>query len=175
MEETKFKDDFSLPIELSVPDDEMRSCIIYGLPKCGKTTALSLLPNCLIIDTEDGADKISGLVKKVPEGIGPVTKMQWLEKLADKLIESGKPYDFVAIDTMSEVNDWAEWSGTFRYQNTTLGKSFNREKDGFGNPIKGGEFLKPDDPDYQSVHTIPDGYGYRWSREDTLRVFEKYR
>lgn len=173
-EEKTTTNTFKFPTELSIPNDEMKSCIIYSLPKAGKTTALSMLPNCLIIDTENGSDKVSALIMKAPEDKGPVSKMQWLDKLADELIKAEKPYDYVAIDTMSEVNDWAEWSGTFRYQNSTLGKSFNREKDVFGNPIKGGTILKPDDPDYQSVHTLSDGYGYRWSREDTLRVFEKY-
>ena len=173
-EESKVVDDFSFPTELSVPSDNIQTCILYGLPKCGKTTALSLLPNCLIIDTENGSDKISGLIKKVPMDKGPVGRMQWLEKFADELIKAGKPYDYVAIDTFSEVNDWSEWSGTFRYMNSNIGKSFNRELDARGMPIKGGPMLKPTDDNYESVHNIGEGYGYRWSREDSLRMFEKY-
>jgi hypothetical protein len=174
LEKPKKEDDFSFPKELSTPDTEMKSCILYGLPKSGKTSIMSKLPNCLIIDTENGSDKIKGLIKKVPSDKGPVGKMQWLDKFADELIKAGKPYDYVAIDTLSEVNDWAEWSGTYKYMNTTLGKSFNREKDGMGNPIKGGTMLKSSDNDYQSVHTLADGYGYRWSREETVKLFEKY-
>lgn len=170
----KEENEFSFPQELSIPDSEMKSCILYGLPKCGKTTVLSKLPNCLIIDTENGSDKVSGLIKKVSQEKGPVAKMQWLEKFADELIKANKPYDYVALDTFTEVNEWAEWSGTFRYSQTTLGKSFNREKDSLGNPIKGGNLLKSTDIDYQSVHTLAEGYGYRWSREDTMRVFDKY-
>lgn len=169
------EDDFSLPTELSIPDTEMKSCILYGLPKCGKTTILSTLPNCLIIDTEDGSDKVQGIIKKVPSDRGPVGKMQWLEKFADELLKAGKPYDYIAIDTMSEVSDWSEWSGTYRYMNSVMGRSFNRELDINGNPIKGGTKLKPTDDNYDSVHNLGEGYGYRWSREDTLRVFEKYK
>lgn len=171
---SKLEDDFSFPTELSKPDTAMKSCILYGLPKCGKTTILSQLPNCLIIDTENGSDKISGMIKKVPQDKGPVGKMQWLDKFADELIKAGKPYDYVAIDTLTEINEWAEWSGTFRYMNSVLGSSFNREKDAMGKPIKGGTKLKASDDDYESVHTMPEGFGYRWSREDTIRVFEKY-
>jgi hypothetical protein len=168
--ETKKVDlDFDLPDGLSKPTINMESCILFGLPKCGKTTLLSKLPNCLIIDTENGTNKVSALVKKLPEDKGPVGRMKWLDEFADFLIAKGKPYDYVAIDTFSEVNDMAEWSGTFRYMNTTQGKKFNREGGEAGAPM-----LKPDDPDYQSVHTIGEGFGYRWSREDTLRVFEKY-
>src|SRR5688572_30346501 len=128
-EMVKVEDDFSLPTELSTPDNEMKSCILYGLPKCGKTTILTTLPGCLIIDTEDGSDKVKGLIKKVPMDRGPVGRMQWLEKFADELIKAGKPYDYVAIDTFSEVNDWSEWSGTYRYMNSVMGRSFNRELD----------------------------------------------
>lgn len=161
--------DFDLPDSLSTPEINMQSCILFGLPKCGKTTLLSKLPNCLIIDTENGTNKVSALVKKVPDNMGPVGRMRWLDEFADYLIAKGKPYDYVAIDTFSEVNDMAEWSGTFRYMNSPQGKSFNRV-DG----EKGGPMLKPTDNGYESVHTIGEGFGYRWSREDTLRVFEKY-
>jgi hypothetical protein len=173
-EEIKSYEDFSLPIELSIPTQDMQTAILYGLPKCGKTTILSKLPNCLIIDTENGSDKISGLIKKVPNDLGPVSKMRWLEKFADELIKAGKPYDYVALDSFSEINDWAEWSGTYRYMNSITGSSFNRELDQMGRPIKKGPMLTPDDDNYESVHNIGEGYGYRWSREDTLRMYEKF-
>lgn len=161
------KNEFELPTELSTPTVNMESCILFGLPKCGKTTLLSKLPNCLIIDTENGTNKISGLIKKVPDDRGPVGRMKWLEEFADYLIANGCPYDYIAIDTFSEVNEWAEWSGTYRYMNTSQGQKFNRDEDGVA--------LTPKSEDYQSVHTLGQGFGYRWSREDTLRVFEKYK
>src|SRR5882672_6791084 len=159
---------FDLPTELTTPSKNMESVILYGLPKCGKTTLLSKLENCLIIDTENGSNKISGLIKKVPENSSPVGKMRWLEDFADFLIAKGKPFDYIAIDTLSEVNDWAEWSGTDRYMHSIQGKKFNRADDGDG-PI-----LKQDDKNYQSVHDLGQGYGYKWSRQDTIRVVEKY-
>lgn len=161
------KTEFDLPKELSNPTINMESCIIFGLPKCGKTTLLSKLPNCLIIDTENGTNKVKALVKKVPDDRGPVGKMKWLEEFADYLISQGCPYDYIAIDTFSEVNEWAEWSGTYRYMNTTQGQKFNRDD--------AGNTLPPKSEDYQSVHTLGQGFGYRWSREDTLRVFEKFK
>lgn len=167
--EKKADTDFELPDALSTPVVNMETCILFGLPKCGKTTLLSKLDNCLIIDTENGTSKISALVKKIPEDKGPVGKMRWLEEFADFLIAKGRPYDYVAIDTFSEVNDMAEWSGTYRYMHSVQGKKFNRV-----NGEKDGVMLKPADDAYESVHTLGEGYGYRWSREDTLRIFDKY-
>ena len=166
--QTEIDPSFELPLELSTPSVNMESCILYGLPKCGKTTLLSRLPNCLIIDTENGTNKIAAIVKKAPEK-GPVSRVKWLEDFADYLIAKGKPYDYVAIDTLSEVDDWTEWSGTYKYMHSIQGKSFNRVND-----EKDGVMLKPDDKDYQSVHDIPQGYGYKWSRKDMLRIVEKY-
>jgi hypothetical protein len=162
------KFEFRLPSEKSVPTKNMETCILFGLPKSGKTTLLTKLPNCLIIDTENGSGKVEGLIEKVPDNLGPVGKFQWLEGYADFLIAQGKPYDYVAIDTFTEVNDWTEWSGTMRYMRSIQGKSFNRV-----DLKKDGEMLKPTDDNYMSVHTIPEGYGYRWSREDAVRIFDK--
>ena len=159
------KNEFELPTELSNPTVNMESCILFGLPKCGKTTLLSKLPGCLIIDTENGTNKIKGLIKKVPDDRGPVGKMRWLEEFADYLIAQGCPYDYIAIDTFSEVNEWAEWSGTYRYMNTTQGQKFNRDD--------AGNALSPKSEDYQSVHTLGQGFGYRWSRENTEVVAPK--
>lgn len=164
---TEKNTDFELPKGLSKPTVNMESCILFGLPKCGKTTLLSKLPNCLIIDTENGTNKIAALVKKIPEDRGPVSKMKWLEDFADYLIAEGRPYDYIAIDTLTEVNELAEWSGTYRYMVSAQGQKFNRDEEG--------NLLKPTSDDYQSVHTLGQGFGYRWSREDTLRVFDKFK
>lgn len=168
------EDRIVIPTEPHEPETNMSSCILFGKEKCGKTTALSELENCLIVDTEKGTCKLKALALQVPETLGPVGKMQWLKKLGNQLLEDGKKYDYIAIDTLSEVNDWAEWSGTYRYMNSTQGKSFNRVKDERGNPIKGGSFLDPQDDDYQSVHTLPDGNGYKWSRDEVLKIFELF-
>lgn len=168
-------DQIILPTQPREAKINPNSILIFGKEKCGKTTILSKLPNCLIIDTEKGSDSIKSLCIQVPEDRGPVGKIQWLKKLADKLIEEGKPYDYIAIDTLTEVNEWAEWSGTYRYMNSTQGKSFNRVKDSRGNSIKGGEFLDPDSDDYESVHTLADGNGYRWSRNEVMEIFNKFQ
>ena len=166
--------DIVFPEEAHEPELNMSSCILFGKEKCGKTTALSQLENCLIVDTEKGSSKLKALSLQVPETLGPVGKMLWLKSVGLKIIENGRKYDYVAVDTLSEVNDWAEWSGTYRYMNSIQGKSFNRVKDKNGNPIKGGEFLDPQDEDYLSVHTLPDGNGYRWSRDEVLRIFDLF-
>lgn len=157
------------------PEINMGSCILFGKEKCGKTTVLSQLPNCLIVDTEHGTKNLKALSLNVPSDRGPVGKMQWLKKVGEQLCSMEKKYDYIALDTLTEVNEWAEWSGTWRYMNSVQGKSFNRVKDSHGNPTKGGEFLAPDSDDYESVHGLPDGNGYKWSREEVMSVFNLFQ
>lgn len=140
--------------------------VIFGLPKSGKTTACVGLENHLLIDYENGSKFVDGVKISPPEGLGPVARFKWLEDLAAKIREEGRPYDYVIIDTLSEIDEDAEWCGTYRYMNSTQGAGFNR-KNG-----KGSEKLKPDDPNYESVHTLANGFGYAWSRAESLRMYE---
>lgn len=144
-----------------------RNMIIFGLPKSGKTTALSKLNNCLIIDTEEGSGFVDGIKIQVPREKGPVGKMTWLKDLAEQIRKEGYPYDYVAIDTMSEVDVWSEWVGTWSYMNSMQGKAFNRVES-----KPGGEFLPASHPDYESVHSIPQGYGYKYSRQEMIDIYD---
>ncbi len=166
--------EFELPLVPHEAEVNADTMILFGKEKCGKTTALSQLENCLIVDTEKGTAKVKAMAIKVPEDRGPVGKMKWLKELAAHLRDSEKKYDYIAIDTLTEVNDWAEWSGTWRYMNSPQGKSFNRVKDERGNAIKGGDFLEPGTDEYESVHTIGEGFGYRWSREELLSAVNAF-
>lgn len=142
----------------------LRTLIIYGLPKSGKTTAVSQLPNHLIIDVERGSSFVDGTIMEPPENYGPVSKFKWLKEVAAKIKAADKPYDYVIIDTLSQLDTDAETVGTFNYMNSMQGKKFNRD----GN----GVMLKPDHPDYESVLSLANGYGYRYTREAILDIFD---
>ena len=74
--------------------------LLYGAPKVGKTTGLSQLKDCLIIDTEQGANMIEGYVEQANNR----------EELINILKEAkdGHDYEYIAIDTIDKVADWAE-------------------------------------------------------------------
>ncbi len=74
--------------------------LLYGAPKVGKTTALSQLKDCLIIDTEQGAGMIEGYIEEANSR----------EELINILKEAkeGHEYKYVAIDTIDKIADWAE-------------------------------------------------------------------
>jgi hypothetical protein len=109
---------------------------LYGQPKCGKTTVLSQLKDCLIIETDDGgADFVTALKVQV-------NSLDEFEKVVAEIIKAGKPYKFVAVDTTTQIEEWCIDHATKEYKNSTIGKNFKGD----------------------NVLTLPEGAGYQWLR-----------
>jgi hypothetical protein len=135
-----------LPVELPTTKTppttkDPRVLILYGLPKVGKTTELAKLPDCLIIDVEEGTDFINSLSIKIRS----IEELHEVANLLKKhLVETGKPkYKYVAIDTISTLEDWCEKTATQKYKSSTIGKNFDED----------------------SVLTLPKGGGYFYLRQ----------
>jgi hypothetical protein len=113
-----------------------RVMVIYGPPKVGKTTILTALDNCLIVDCEEGSEHIEALKVKV-------NSLAELKLLAAELKKPESPkYKFIAIDTIDIVETWCEAEATTLYKRSPLGKDFIGK----------------------SVLTLPMGAGYGWLR-----------
>ena len=104
-----------------------KSLLLYGAPKVGKTTALSQLDNCLIIDTECGANMVEGYVESIDN------REELIELL--KQAQDGHDYKYVAIDTIDKIATWAEQAvckeeSVSAVQDLAFGKGFGlvREK-----------------------------------------------
>jgi len=166
-----------LPTVKQVPKSQNpRTLVLSGKHKVGKTTILQELPNCLLIDVEDGSAYYEGLVMKCPKEYGPVKKFKWLKEVAATIKEAGHPYDYVAIDTISQLDMDSEWYGTWMYMHSVAGKKFNKKTDSDGNLIYGPDkkpiLLPPNDPEYESVLSLGNGYGYKWTREAMMEIFD---
>ena len=76
--------------------------LLYGAPKVGKTTMLSKLDDCLIVDTERGSRMIEGYISEVN------TRDELIETLIE--LKEGKDvkYKYIALDTIDKVAEWAE-------------------------------------------------------------------
>jgi len=116
-----------------------KNMIIYGPPKIGKTTMLSLLNNCLIIDLEDGSDMVDALKIKA-------NSLADLQKIGTEIIKAGKPYKYVAIDTISKLEEWCEGYAKAIYKKTPMGKNFDSKNENL------------------SVLSLPNGAGYLYLR-----------
>lgn len=127
-----------LPTEKSkVTTQDPKNLILFGLPKSGKTTSLSQLKDCLIIDLEQGTEYVSGYVVQAKNYIE-------LYKIAKALREEQHNYKFVALDTITALEEIALDLAAKRYQESPVGKNFQGS---------GGDILK-----------LPNGAGYYWAR-----------
>ena len=145
-----------LPTKPVAPTRKYPKIIVtYGMPKVGKTTALTQLPSCLIEDMEEGAASIEAMrvpVKYIegPTTFGPhpetgektitaiafnqimreigVYAQEWITAHPSD-IASGKkvPYLYrrIALDTMDRFEDLCLPVALDQYKSTTIGKNFD--------------------------------------------------
>ena len=125
---------------------------IYSSPKVGKTTALSLLDNCLIMDLEKGSKYVSALKLNI-ESIDDITNY------GKEIKAAGRPYKYIAIDTVTKMEDMILPLANKMYRNTAMGQKWGLTKDG------------KIDPD-ANVLTLPNGAGYLYLREAFAKVKE---
>ncbi len=116
-----------------------KNMIIYGPPKIGKTTVLSQLDDCLIIDLEDGSDMVDALKVKV-------NNLSELQSIGTAIMKQGRPYKYIAIDTISKLEEWCEVEAKSIYKETPMGKNFDSKNTG------------------ASVLSLPNGAGYLYLR-----------
>jgi hypothetical protein len=144
MEEIK---KIELPTVVSGPiRKNPKSLIIFSKPKTGKTSALSQLPNCLIIDLENGSDFISGLILKA-NNLGELRQIG--EAILEKKKETGKfPYEYVVIDTVTKLEEMCIPFAEQLYSKSPMGANwFTKGKAQYGN-----------------ILGLPNGSGYLWFR-----------
>lgn len=138
-----------LPTKPIVPENQNPGrIIIYSQPKMGKTTFLSQLENNLIIDLERGSKFVSALKVEA-------NSLAELSEVGQAIIKAGKPYKYVSIDTISQLEEWCEVEATESYMNSLQGKNFNRDLSGKIIPRE----------KWESVLSLPNGAGYLWLRE----------
>lgn len=94
--------------------------IIFSKPKRGKTTALAALPNGLIVDTERGSDYLDALKVQI-------NSIADINELCKALKEANYPYDFIAIDTITMLEEVCKPLALKLYQATPAGANFNGE------------------------------------------------
>ena len=124
-----------------------RSLVLYGTSKIGKTTFLSQLEDCLILDLEGGSSYVSCMSVNV-------TSLKELQD-AIKSIKAKKkelghnPYKYIAIDTLTTLEEWLEEPALKMYQETPMGASYT------------GKILQ-----------LPKGAGYYYLREAYKQYFD---
>lgn len=95
-----------------------KNLIMFGLPKCGKTTSLSLLPRALHIDLEKGTDYVEAYSIKAET-------VNDLYDIAKALKENPNQFDFVILDTITALEDIVLPYANKLYRDTPMGVNFD--------------------------------------------------
>lgn len=133
---------------INVVSHDPKNLIIFGLPKCGKTTSLSFLPNALHIDLENGTDYVEAMKIKANTYIE-------LYEIATELKNNPDQFNFVILDTVTALEDIALPYANILYRKTPMGKNFSEK---------------------ENVLTLPNGAGHLYLREAMKTIvgwFEK--
>ena len=148
-------------MEIELPKEKIkasrinpRTMVLFGKEKSGKSTILSGLKDCLIIDVEKSTDfldalKFDVITKAEEEKTLPVII---LKKLITKIKNANEKkgdyiYKYIALDTVSALEDIVLPYAKKLYQNTPQGRNYIGD----------------------DITTLPNGSGYRWSR---MALFE---
>jgi|ERR1035437_3482629 hypothetical protein len=118
-----------------------KTLVLFSKPKIGKTTLLSKLGGCLLLDLEDGSDYVSAVKIKA-------TTYTAMMQIVKKINEAGNPYKYLAVDTITALEEIVIPYAEYLYQQTPMGtKWFTETK------------LK-----YKSILNLPNGGGYLYLR-----------
>ena len=154
--------EFTLPTEYQEPTRTSPAIsIIYGNFKVGKTTIISQLPNHMILSLEPRSNAYHKMRAK------EIKNPKEFNLALDYILNNDVNYDFLVIDTITKLDEWSEIVGTLNYMKIPQGKKFNR-------PAPGQQPYHINDDQFQSVHTLPDGNGYRFSRDVMSAWFKKF-
>jgi energy-coupling factor transporter ATP-binding protein EcfA2 len=123
-----------------------KNMIIFSKPKVGKTTLLAQLDNCLIIDLENGTDYVDALKIKA-------NSVADIAKIGQAVLAAGKPYKYIAVDTITALEEMCIPYAEELYSKSAMGKSWYTK----------GKL------EYGSILNMPNGAGYPWLRQ----AFEK--
>lgn len=141
-----------LPKEKNKPKvNNPRFLILFGRPKSGKTTLLSKLNNCLIIDLEGGSEFLEALSiqARTIEDLANISRA-----INEETAKTGKkPYKYIAIDNATRLEEMCLGYAKVLYKQTPMGKSYNGD----------------------DIRTLPNGSGYMYLRMAVRKVIDMFR
>lgn len=154
-----------------------RNLIIMSKPKVGKTELIAGLDNCLHLDFEYGTDYVESMKMtvigiKVPRETEDARnkrhekKLFYLQEIAAAVKKAGFPYEYVAVDTITGLEELCIPYAEDIYSRTSQGKNwFKKTPDGK---------LAPDSGKmrYRNIINMPNGAGYKWTRDAFTKAID---
>lgn len=126
-----------------------KDLIIFSKPKVGKTSLLAQLPNCLILDFEDGSDYVEAMKLKV-------NSVAELKAIGTAIKEAGNPYQYIAIDTITAMEEMCIGYAEELYAKSSMGQNW----------------FAQGKPKYGVITNLPNGAGYPWLRQAFQKMLD---
>lgn len=128
-----------------------KNLIIFSKPKTGKTSLLSELPDCLILDLEGGTKYLNAMKVEA-------NTFEEIREVGNAIKEAGNPYKIIAVDTITALEEMVIPYAEALYSRSPMGKNWY-------NPGGGKE-------KYGSILGLPEGSGYFWTRQAFTKVID---
>lgn len=136
-----------------------KSVVLFSQPKTGKTTIVSALEDCLLVDLEEGSEFVDALKIDVIKEARAQKKLPIviLKELIDTIKKAnedkgGYVYKYIAIDTVTALEDIVLPLANKMYKDTNMGRNWEGD----------------------DVTTLPNGAGYRFTRTALSRVLNEF-
>lgn len=127
-----------------------RKLLIYSPPKCGKTTAVSMLESSLIMDLEQGSDFLDAVKVNL-------SSIDDIREMVQAIRAAGKPYRYGIVDTTTKLEEIVLPYAAQMYRESPIGKNWGKLSDGSIDPNA-------------NVLTLPNGAGYLYLREAYTKI-----
>lgn len=103
--------------KLAVETKSPNTLVLYGPPKVGKTTILSQLDDCLLLDLEEGSMYVEAMKIRAKT-------IEEITAIGREVIKQGRPYKYVAVDTITALEDLCMPYALKLYKQTPMGANF---------------------------------------------------
>lgn len=126
--------------------------LVFGPPKIGKTTSIAALENCLVINCEDPVQTADGMIMYAEN-------LKAFKNILNAIIKAGCPYDYLAIDTITKLEEFCTVRAEEIYANSPVGSGWIK-RDEAGKLLPSCGKMK-----YKSILFLPNGSGYQYLRQ----------
>lgn len=153
--------------EITLPTQKVKATsaspdnlIIFSKPKVGKTSLLAELEDCLILDLEKGSKYVDAM-KMTASSVDDI------QAIGQAIIKAGRPYKYIAIDTITALEDMCVPYAEILYSRKPMGKDwFKLTPDGTAYAEDSGKAK------YGNILNLPNGAGYAYLREGLTKIVE---
>ena len=152
-------------------DYNPRLMVLFGKPKCGKSTLMASLDNNLIIDLEDGYRALDVMCIQARNANDIFQIKAAIEQKNQE--NGGNFYRFITIDNATRLEEMSLIYAAHLYRQTSMGQSWGYKKDRIGNILmeNGKKVVDPK----ADVRQLPNGAGYLYLRQALKEMVNMFK